>query len=381
MDARHRRPVGVGFLVESLRSGGAERQLTELAARLDRARFAPRVLVWHDADFYGEALRDAGVQIVRHPRRGKLDPSPAILVARWLRSGQVRIAHGFDNTGNLYAALGRTLGRRGVAVASERNEARPLPELSGLHKAWSHRHATVTVANSRAGAEFVREVAGPGVRVETISNGVDLCRFTPVEPEERARLRERLGWPADRRIMLTVATADQRKNHLALAMALERMGSLDGWDARWIGVRAPGYTAQVERFLERSGLSGVVHMHDPIPNVEDAYGASDLVVLPSKHEGTPNAVLEAMASARPVVATDAGDAAVYVEPGVTGWLARSPDPASIRRALEEAVARTPGELTAMGEKGRVRLEELGMDVETMVRRHEDLYERLLAAAR
>jgi glycosyltransferase involved in cell wall biosynthesis len=372
--------VGVAFLIESLRSGGAERQLTELALGLDRTRFEPRVLVWQEPGFYEGALRLAGVPVLRQRRRGKLDLSPAVTVARWLRSGDVRIAHGYDDPGNLYAALGRAMARRGVAIASERNEERPLLGLTRLHKGWGHRHAVLTTANSHAGARFVRQTAGPGVRVEVVPNGVDLARFRPAAPEQREMARERLGWPARQRILLTVATVDERKNHLGLAMAMAGM-SLEGWHVRWLGARDPAYAQVVQAYLDRSGLAPLVHIQDPIPNVQDAYRAADLVVLSSRHEGTPNVVLEAMASGLPVVATAVGDTPRYVEDGVTGWLAASPDPASIRQALSAALECTPEELSGMGEKGRLRLEELGMDVGTMVRRYQGLYEQVLAGSR
>ena len=366
--------MGVAILVESLRAGGAQRQITELALGLDRERFEPRVLVWEDGDFYANVLADAGIEVVRHRRRGRLDPRPALTVARWLRSGVVGVAHGFDSTGNLYAAVGRAMARRGVAVAAERSEERPLEGLSGLHKGWSHRHASVTVANSHAGARFVRKLAGPGVRVEVIPNGIDLGRFR-VGGQEEARAA--LGWPAGGRVLVTVATVGPVKNHLALAMALEGLRTDAGWEARWIGVHDGEYAERVARYVERAGLGARVHVHDPIPNVEDAYRASDVVVLCSQHEGTPNAVLEAMASGRPVVATAVGDTPRYVEDGVTGWLAPTPDPAAIRRAIASALQCTDEELAAMGEKGRLRLEELDMGIETMVRRHEELYERVL----
>ncbi len=373
MTSGGRPAIGVAILVESLRSGGAQRQITELALGLDREQFEPSVLVWEEGDFYTGVLREAGVEVVRHRRRHRLAPGPALTAARWLRSGRVRVAHGFDSTGNVYAVLGRALARRGVAVAAERSEERPLEGLSGLHKAWSHRHATVTVANSHAGARFVRKLAGAGAWVEVIPNGVDLERF---RVGEREPARDALGWPAEPRVLLTVATVSPVKNHLALAMALEGLKPMDGWEARWIGAHDGDYAEHVRRYVKRAGLSPMVHLHEPLPNVEDAYRASDVVVLCSQHEGTPNAVLEAMASGRPVVATAVGDASRYVEDGVTGWLAASPDPASIRRALSAALECTTEELAAMGEKGRLRIEELSLDVATMVRRHQDLYERL-----
>jgi glycosyltransferase involved in cell wall biosynthesis len=110
--------------------------------------------------------------------------------------------------------------------------------------------------------------------------------------------------------------------------------------------------------------------------VLDLYRACDVVVLNSLQEGTPNVVLEALAVGRPVIATDISDVARYVIPGHTGWLVPSNNPQALRLALVEAAAASDEQLEVMGRQGREHLISLGVDSDSLARRHEANYLRL-----
>lgn len=371
-------PVGVAFLVESLACGGAERQLTELAARLDKNRYRPRVLVWQESSFHRDRLVREGIRVHTHRRKGRLDIYPALLSARWLRSREVSIVHGYMDPGNFYAVLAKRLAGRGVAIATERSQARPLASLTRLPKAWAHRRACLTVANSSSGEDFVHELA-PRAKTRTvvIRNGVDTSRFRPVESERRTQLRRDLGWPTGRLVMLTAGSLEEEKNHVGLADALQQLKDDGRWEAWWFGEPVGEQGRRVQEHVRRCGLSDRVRFHSPIDDVERLYQAADFVVLASTREGTPNVVLEAMACGRPVLSTHVGDVGRYVVDGTTGWLAGGTDPTSLRAGLKRALGSTPADRERMGEAGLARLLELKLDADTMVRRYEDLYESLL----
>lgn len=371
-------PIGVGYFIESLGPGGSERQLVELAHRLDPDRFRPRVLVWHPRLFFGPAMPGCSVPVRRYTRRGRLDVTPALVAAGWLRSGAIRIAHGFLDTGALYAALGRRLARRGAVVVSHRTEwPRKMTRVGRIHKRWSHRAADVVLANSWAGAAQLTRFLGDGRRIETIPNGVDVVRFRPVDGTERRRLRAALGWPTDRLVLLTVGRLCEAKDHVTLMTALAGLEGLDGALVCWIGDQPRTYTERLERALQESGLRSRVLLREPMPDIEVAYQACDALVLSSREEGTPNVVLEAMACGRPVLATDVGDVARYVREGVTGWVVPAEDPHALRAGLARVIRSTSGERARVGANGRGRLLELGLDVESVVQRHEELYEGLV----
>jgi glycosyltransferase involved in cell wall biosynthesis len=110
-------------------------------------------------------------------------------------------------------------------------------------------------------------------------------------------------------------------------------------------------------------------------DIPECLAALDLLVLPSDFESLPNAILEAMAAARPVVATRVGGTPELVEDGQTGYLVPVGDPAAMARRIVELL-RDPAKRRAMGEAGRARA---GRDFSpaTMKQKLEAMYDRLL----
>jgi glycosyltransferase involved in cell wall biosynthesis len=105
----------------------------------------------------------------------------------------------------------------------------------------------------------------------------------------------------------------------------------------------------------------------------------DVAVLTSKTEGFPNAVLEAMASARPVVSAAVGGVPELIDDGHTGRLVASRDPAAFADAVLELLGDGPC-AAAIGQRAAEHVR-TRFSVDAMVRAHRELYERLLSTAR
>jgi len=104
------------------------------------------------------------------------------------------------------------------------------------------------------------------------------------------------------------------------------------------------------------GVADRVHLAGYQPGVPNPHQYLDVSVLCSLHEGFPNAIIEAMAAARPVVATDVGGIRDALTDGETGLLVPAADPAAFAGALERLL-RDPAAAEAMGRAGRARAEE------------------------
>jgi glycosyltransferase involved in cell wall biosynthesis len=85
--------------------------------------------------------------------------------------------------------------------------------------------------------------------------------------------------------------------------------------------------------------------------VRSAYLGSDALVLTSRWEGFPNALLEALGHGRPVVSTDVGDAHKLAVPGSTGWLVPAGDIEALAAALSSVATAPPEVLGEMGRRG------------------------------
>ena len=161
-------------------------------------------------------------------------------------------------------------------------------------------------------------------RVEVVDCGVDLERFRPEDP---AAARAELGWEGDGPAFLCVGGLDERKNVLRLASAFERVG-----EGRLAFVGSGPLAAQLEG---RRGIRVV----GPVPHDQVArwIAAADVVCQPSLVEPFGQALLEAMAAGRPVVATCVGGPPEFVVPGA-GVLVDPLDEEAIAAGLGEAAA-------------------------------------------
>ena len=170
------------------------------------------------------------------------------------------------------------------------------------------------VTNSPAIEEFLWEI-GVTTRVEYIPNGVNLDRFQPAHsPElqrERDALRARLGIAESDLVLATVGAIMPRKGpDFALEAWRQLLQAHPDTHILLIGPRADQYDARLEGFSRRieelvqsSGAPQQVHFSGQVDDVERWLRAADVFMLPTEREGTPNSVLEAMATGLPVIVT------------------------------------------------------------------------------
>ncbi len=192
------------------------------------------------------------------------------------------------------------------------------------------------VLNPESATEL-EEVGLGAVPARLVPNGVDARRFAPAGPGQRLALRERLGLSASEPVALFVGRLERRKGLDLLPAAwadLECRGA-----APRLLIAGPGDPDVWIREARALGVESRVTFLGARTDVADLYRAADLFVFPSRSEGCPNAVLEAMASALPVVATDvAGNREVMGEDGKAGWLVPAETPSALAEAIATLVA-------------------------------------------
>jgi glycosyltransferase involved in cell wall biosynthesis len=215
------------------------------------------------------------------------------------------------------------------------------------------------VANSHAGKRHAVERLGfAQERVAVVHNGVDTERFSPADP---AVARERLGIPKDAPVIGMFASFKPQKNHAMYFRAARRI--LDRRpDARflsvsyvpwhpWNGAVSETYQQSLQTLLGELGLGDRLTILTNRADVDQLYHACDVTVLTSRREGTPNVVLESMASGVPVVATDVADNALILDEMSGGGVV----PLDADQALADRVCRLlndPGALRAAAAKAR-----------------------------
>jgi glycosyltransferase involved in cell wall biosynthesis len=204
-------------------------------------------------------------------------------------------------------------------------------------------------------------------RVTVIHNGVSTDRF---RPSDSGALRDTLT-QGGRPIVVTVSRLEPQKALFVLIEAAELVH-----EATFVVVGDGSERGE----LQARGLSlvtqGRLKFLGSREDVPALLAACDLFVLPSLFEGLPIAVLEAMASAKPVVATRIDGTDEIVQDGVTGILVPPRDARSLADAILW-ILRNPSDGRRMGEVGRGRIL-TEFSAELMVERTVRLYEELLA---
>jgi len=225
----------------------------------------------------------------------------------------------------------------------------------------------------------------PADRIEEVPNGVDLARFRPAGSADRAALREQLGFPADCPIVLFVGvvSCDKQPHVLLEAWAAADGATLTQSLLVFVGASDPrlyelgdGLTDQMQRQLRRMEGVDRVRFFPLTTAIETFYRAADVVVLPSVREGLPNVVLEAMASAVPVVASRLpGSTDTMLTDGVDGLLVEPGDVGGFAKAITRLLT-NPAEAARMGAAAR-RTVEQRYSIAVVAERWLRVYDRLL----
>lgn len=340
------------YLVGQLGPGGMESQLYHLLKSADRERLKPAVAVWNYRrnDTYVSRLGALGINL--YGFEGIRLRAKKLLALRCLvRRLSVEIIHSYSFYTNIAAYLS-VLRTNTIAVGSVRSDfdfdrKASGPLLGRLSSRWPRNQ----IFNSRTALENAtrsRTLFSPR-RVFVVRNGVDLTEFKCTSPMGGEKVRI-LGVGSLLKIKrwerLLVASRELKRRGLDFVIRIAGDGPLRG-DLE-TQVRDLGVTDQV-KFIGHSD------------NVACLLSNSHFLVHTSESEGCPNVILEAMASARPVISTDAGEAPFLIEDGKTGFVVgRANDEALVDRVA--TLIRDPDLCRRMGKAGREKAErEFGLD--------------------
>ncbi len=367
--------VKVLYVIGTLDVGGTERQLVELAGRLDRSRFEPVVCCLTARGVLADALERAGVRVHVAGYHG-LTIANLRALARFLRIVRAErpgVVHGFLFWAYVLGAFAARVSRVPAVVASRRSLSHfkaGTPHYRLLERV-ANRLTDLVVANSEAvRRDAIDTERLPPEKVRVVYNGLDLdsYRGAPDPATRRA-----LDIPDQAPVVLVVANFIAYKAHQDFMEAWAPIvRTTPGAVAVLVG---EGPTrSDIEALARELGIEHAVRFAGRRMDVPDLLAASDLLVHPSLQEGFSNAILEAMAAGKPVVATAVGGNVEAVVDGQTGFLVPPADaPAltdAVRRVLCDADLRR-----TLGEAARDRAARL-YDVRRMVAEYEQLYDEV-----
>lgn len=370
-----RRPV-ILFTITSSDVGGTETTLRELAMRLDLRAFDPVVCSLCPPGRVAHEIAEAGIRVLtigmsEQARVTEL-VAGAVKLARCIDEIGADLVQSFLYRANVLSALAAPLcRRRPVVVAGQRSLTPWSGRTAALAARWTRNLCDQVVAVSRAVRQelIVTEHLEPD-HVVVIENGVDTSRYAASKC-----VQDDLGCEPGTVVVGGVGRLSREKGF---------HGLIDGVDlARRRGIPLSLVLAgdglergALEQRASALGLDGNVRFLGVRSDPRPVYGALDIFVLPSLEEGSPNALLEAMACGRAVVATRVGGVPEIIEHERSGLLVEPGSPPALAEAITRLAA-DPLLRQRLGQEAANCVRER-FDIARMVERHAELYRSLLA---
>ena len=368
---REARPPRILHVVHAMVVGGAERVITDLIRANRNPKLETHVCCLYREGAMAQALRDEGVPVHVLGRHPGWDPRVWAGLHMLIRRERFDIIHAHQYTPWLYSSLAFPFSGASRLILT--GHGRLLPDLRTSRRVMISRslhplsHALVAV--SRATREAMIRIDGfPAQRVQVIYNGIDP---TPYQRAiRRGEITAEFGWTDPRiRIIGLVSRFHSIKNIPLLVRAFADV-LRERTHTRLLLVGDGPERDSVEKLCHAMGIEKAVHFTGFRRDVPSLLKAMDVFALPSLTEGISIALLEAMASGLPIVATRVGGTPELVIHSENGFLTGYNDQEEFTRRLLQLLTH-PELRQSMGDAGQRRLHRLFTRS-----RMADAYERL-----
>lgn len=362
--------------IDSLGSGGAQRQLVTLAIGLKKRGHSIRFLVYHPDNHFLPLLQKYNISC--HVIKNSSYIKRLLEVRRILRDEWQDVVLAFMESPSFYSEMARLPFSHWGLVVGERLADPGMRNGIGQLLRHLHRFADAVVCNSYTNYLMI-ENAYPFLKKKcfTIYNTVDLQLFNQKNNNDKE-----IYYSNNKQFIIVVAASYQdKKNMINLAKALlclkaQNMTTTVVVD--WYGAMPAGSAAfqKAHEFIKKHNIENSFRLHSATKDIASEYSRADVVGLFSFYEGLPNVVCEGMACGKPIIISNVCDASNLVNNGKNGFICDPHIPEDIAEKILLMVNLSEQERQKMGMESRLLAEKLFAD-EIIV----DKYERILDFAK
>ena len=359
-------PISLFLMVNTLETGGSERQFAVLAENVSPSRFQVHLgCVHHRGD-----MADHLGKIPEFPLGGSLYGWQSLrarfALSRHLRQHQVQVAHAFDFYVNLTLIPAARFARVPVVIGSHRQLGDLMTPAQFRAQAAAFRWCDAVVCNSQAGADRLAAAGVARQKLTVIGNALPAAAFEPVSPA-----LPRSGAP---RVVMVARMNAHYKNHAGfLRIAAEVHKRMPA--AEFLLVGDGPLRPEIERQSAALGLGDRVLFLGDRRDIPAVLASADVAVLTSDSEGLSNVILEAMAAGLPVVAYNVGGNAELVNEQRGALIA-----AGNESEFAAGVLRLFFDANLRAQQGKIarQFAEQNFSLDRVCRQYEDLYVTLLS---
>ena len=317
------------YVITDLKVGGVPLHLQRLAGAMRDRGWEPKVVSLGDIGPVGERLRSDGIEVLACNGCCGWDLRVIYRLAKITKQTGPHVVHAMLFHANVAARIAADwVGYPAQRVLCEIQTVEVERRWHLTVDRWTHRGCRYTIGNSPSVIDHLARTAGiPRDRLKLVRGGIDpipLAQAAPIEKSE-------IGVPNDAPMVLWVGRLDPVKGLDVLVQAFERGLGTERAHLVLAG-DGPSRDKLAER-IEKSGRRNQIHMLGSRDDIPRLLKAADVFVLPSRTEGLPNALLEAMAAGCPIVTTDVPGCRDLIEHESSGLIVPPDDPGALIVAI------------------------------------------------
>lgn len=298
--------------IDSLGSGGAQRQLIGLASFLKERGYDVTVAFYYDDPFYVNLLQTNGVPYV-FLKKAQNTTFRIWHIVHYFRKLKSDVVIAYLETPSICACVAKLFNRHFKLIVSERNTTQHTGRNEKI-RFNLFRLADYVVPNAYSQETYMRtHFPKLANKIVTIPNFVDLEYFVPPLKRNRREVPE----------IMVAASIWASKNTLGFIDAVAALKTKGyRFHISWYGLNTKhvDYINQCKSKIEKLGVSNCIELKEKTTNIRERYQDADYFCLPSFYEGTPNVICEAMACGLPIVCSNVCDNSKYVIDGNNGFL-------------------------------------------------------------
>jgi glycosyltransferase involved in cell wall biosynthesis len=371
--------ITVMLTINKMIIGGAEQQFLELVKGIDKTRFKTIVVTLNPGgDLEPEIKNIPGIEYICLDRKGKFNFFTLFTFLRLLKEKQVDVIQPFLTPATFFTLVPAVMSRTPVKIITERGNKRSKPGLGYSvylrTEDFFTRFADCVIPNSESGKNYLIKRGINRNRIRVIYNGINTRRLAP-DADKAARIKAGMGIPAGGTVVGISASLTANKDHVTFLKAAELVIQSNP-QVRFAILGDGPLRPMLQNMAGESGIASNVSFLGNQTDVGSYLSTFDIVCLCSAEpEGCSNAILEAMALGKPVIATDAGGNSELVTEGKTGLIIPVRDPHRLAEAIMTCL-RQPEKAREMGQQGReIIMSQFSLT--RMVKDYETLFEDIL----
>jgi glycosyltransferase involved in cell wall biosynthesis len=365
------------LIIDHFGSGGAQRQIVELACGLEQRGHAVEMFIYFPQhNFFRPRLANQRIVVHEYGKGPGFSFGVVWKLASLLRDGAFDVVVSFLSSANIYAELATPLSCASRLIVSERTSHHDDRSVVSAHlRRLMHVLADRVVANSQTHRAWLQKRWGLKDKVSCIYNGVDLGLFHRSQPVPESKLDLRL---------VAIGRVGPEKNVIGLVRALMLFYGEFGYtpEINWVGLQDASsagklYCQRVEELLESlPEIRDRWHWLGVRTDIPQLLRRHHALIHPALYEGLPNVVCEALAAGMPVLISNVCDHPLLVAEGQRGFLFDPNDPKSIVGAIRRLTELEPDDWARFSRNAREYAEDM-LGTERMVASYESLFAMLV----